>query len=319
MTPQTDAAPTNQRGKVRNKRQSLQAPERRAGYGMLTPSLLVIGAVTLFPILYSMWMSLNHISLTVNGFSMNFAGLQNYSLVIHSETFWHSVWFTFYFAVVTVFLELFLGMLIALAINGIDRLKNVSVVIMLIPWSLITVVSAQMWGYIYNGVYGVLNYLLQSLHLIGAPVTWLGTGTSAVMAMMVADIWKTTPFVVIIILAGLQMVPRDLYESAYLDGANAWHVFWSVTFPMVRGSIALAGLFRILQAFGMFDLPYVLTQGGPGTATESLSILGDRVMFQNLDFGPGSAVAVCTVILVLALSLVFLSAFRNLVREGESE
>lgn len=318
MTSQTEATPTSG-SMARTVRRSLQAPERRAGYGMLTPGLLVIGAVTIFPILYSVWMSLNHISLTENGFAMSFSGLQNYSLVVHSGNFWHSVWFTFYFAVVTVFLELLFGMLIALAINGIDRLKNLSVVVMLIPWSLITVISAQMWGYIYNGVYGVLNYLLQSLHLIGAPITWLGSATSAVIAMMVADIWKTTPFVVIIILAGLQMVPKELYESAYLDGANAWNTFWNVTFPMVRGSIALAGLFRILQAFGMFDLPYVLTQGGPGTATQSLAVLGARVMFQNLDFGPGSAVAVSTVILVLALSLIFLSAFRNLVREGELE
>ncbi len=304
---------------ITSTRRSLSAPERRAGYGMLIPGLLVIAAVTIFPIIYSVWMSLNNISLTTNGYLMSFAGVHNYNLVMHSAKFWHSVWFTFYFAVVTVFVELFLGMLIALAINGVERLKNISIVVMLIPWSLITVISAQMWQYIYNGVYGVLNYIFISLHLIGSPVTWLGSATSAVIAMMVADIWKTTPFVVIIILSGLQMVPKELYESVHLDGANAWHTFWNITFPMVRGSIALAGLFRILQAFGMFDLPYVLTQGGPGTATQSLAVLGAQVMFQNLDFGPGSAVAVSTVILVLTLSLIFLSAFRNLVREGEEQ
>lgn len=290
--------------------------ERRAGYGMLTPGLLVVGLITIFPILYSVWMSLNNINLTSNGFQMQLNGLANYNVLIHSRVFWHSAWFTFYYAVATVVAELILGLMIAVAIQGVQLLKNVSVVVMLIPWALITTISAQMWQYIYDGVYGVLNDVLQILHIIHDPVTWLGTDTSAIIAMMVADIWKTTPFVVIILVAGLQMIPQELYEAAYIDGANPWKVFWHVTLPLLRGSIALAGLFRILQAFGVFDLPYVLTGGGPGTATQSLAILGERVMFQNLNFGNGSAVAVATVVLVLIVSLIFLSAFRSLVSEG---
>ncbi|WP_245577957.1 carbohydrate ABC transporter permease [Alicyclobacillus herbarius] len=292
---------------------SLLDSQRRTGYGMLLPMGIVIAAVTLFPILYSVWMSLNDVQLTSSGFSLSFTGLSNYHAIVSSGLFWHSVWFTVYYAVVTVVLELFFGMLIALAINGVRRLKDVSLVIMLIPWSLITVISAQMWAYIYNGVYGVLNAILQALHLIGAPVTWLGTPSLAIIAMMVADIWKTTPFVVIILLAGLQMIPDEYYEAAYMDGANRWHAFWHVTFPLLRGSIALAGLFRILQAFGVFDLPFVLTNGGPGTATESLAILGYETLFQNLHFGTGTAIAVATVLMVLVVCLVFLSAFRSLV------
>jgi multiple sugar transport system permease protein len=290
--------------------------DRRAGYTMLLPAGLVIGLVTLFPIVYSLWMSFNDIHLRQSGYVMNFIGLKNYSVLAHSSMFWHSVWFTVYYAVVTVVVELIFGMLIALAVNGVQRMKNISLVIMLIPWSLITVISAQMWSYIYNGVYGVLNYILSALHLIGTPVTWLGTTGSAVIAMMIADIWKTTPFVVIILLGGLQMIPQEFFEAAYMDGANRWQVFWSVTFPLLRGSIALAGLFRILQAFGVFDLPFVLTGGGPGNATQSLAILGEQVLFQNLHFGIGAAIAVSTVILVLGISLIFLSAFRSLV-EGE--
>ncbi|CAM3846533.1 carbohydrate ABC transporter permease [Alicyclobacillus pomorum] len=299
------------------RRQSLEKTDRNAGYRMLLPAAIVIAAVTLFPIVYSIFMSLNNISLTTNGFTEQFVGLANYGILVKSGEFWHSVWFTVYYAVVTVLVELVLGMLIALAINNVERLKNVSLVIMLIPWSLITVVSAQMWDYIYNGVYGVLNYLLQALHVIGAPVTWLGSPTSAVIAMMVADIWKTTPFVVIILLSGLQMISQEYYEAAYIDGANRWQTFWNVTFPLLRGSIALAGLFRILQAFGVFDLPFVLTSGGPGTATESLAMLGEQVLFGRLHFGTGSAIAVSTVILVLAVCLVFLSAFKSMVK-GET-
>ncbi|SFU45862.1 multiple sugar transport system permease protein [Alicyclobacillus macrosporangiidus] len=304
-------------GRIRVRRhRTHQDGDRRAGYLMLLPSAVVVAGVTVFPILYSVWMSFHDVHLTVNGYDMRFTGLANYGTLVHSSAFWHSAWFTTYYAVVTVFAELILGMLIALAIYRVQRLKNLSLVVMLIPWSLITVVSAQMWSYIYNGVYGVLNAILQALHLIQAPVTWPGTSTGAVLSMMVADIWKTTPFVVIILLGGLQMIPAEYHEAAVMDGAGPWTVFWKVTFPLLRSSIALAAVFRILQAFGVFDLPFVLTGGGPGNATTSLAVLGEQALFQNLHFGVGAAVAVSTVLMVLTLSLIFLSAFRALVEEG---
>ncbi|MFB5192902.1 carbohydrate ABC transporter permease [Alicyclobacillus fastidiosus] len=303
----------------KRRRNVLLTRQRQAGIGMLLPGLIIICGITIFPIIYSIWMSLNNVSLTQNGYAMSFTGLSNFNAVIHASSFWHSTWFTFYYSVATVAAELIFGLLIALAINNVQKLKNLSIVVMLIPWSLITVISAQMWDYIYDGVYGVLNYIVVSLHLVSHPVTWLGTPVSAVSAMMIADIWKTTPFVVIIILAGLQMIPNEFYEAARMDGANSWQVFWHIIFPQLRGSIALAGLFRILQAFGVFDLPFVLTNGGPGTATQSLAMLGEKVLFQDLHFGTGSAVAVATVLIVLIISLVFLSAFRSLVTEGEAQ
>ncbi len=214
-----------------HRRTIMAVQERRAGYAMMLPAGLVIGWVTLFPILYSVWMSLNHVQLETTGFKMNYIGLHNYSVLIHSGIFWHSVWFTVYYAIATVIIELVLGMLIALAIQGVNRLRNVSLVIMLIPWSLITVISAQMWSYIYNGVYGVLNAILQGLHLIGAPITYLGTSASAITAMMVADVWKTTPFVVIILLSGLQMIPQEYYEAAAMDGSGKWNTFLACDIP----------------------------------------------------------------------------------------
>lgn len=292
----------------------LEKSDRRAGYMMMFPALFIIAAITIFPILYSVYMSLNHVTLTQNGYVMQFNAGKNYNILLHSSVYWYSVEFTVMYAVVTVIAELVLGLLIALAVNNVQRLKNISLVVMLVPWSLITVISAQMWGYIYNGVYGVLNFILQSMHIIQAPVTWLGTSTSAIIAMMVADIWKTTPFVVIILLGGLQMIPEEYYEAAVIDGANRWQSFWKVTLPLLRGSIALAGLFRILQAFGIFDLPFVLTGGGPGNATQSLAILGYEILFQDLQFGRGSAIAVSTVVLVLVVCLIFLSAFRSIVK-----
>src|SRR5579875_646609 len=294
---------------------SLQRTDVRAGWGLLTPAGIVILAVTIFPIVYSLFMSFNNIQLTTNGFQFTFTGLQNYKDVYSAPLFWHSVGFTIYYSVITVAVELFFGLLIALAIQNVERLKSISIIVMLIPWTLITVISAQMWGYIYNGVYGVLNAILQGLHIIHTQVNWLGQPFTAVVSLMIADIWKTTPFVVIILLSGLQMIPKDYYEAALIDGANAWQSFWNVTFPQLRGSIALAGLFSILQAFGIFDLPFVLTQGGPGTTTTSLAMLGEETLFTNLHFGLGAAVAISTVILILGACLIFLSAFRGMVGE----
>lgn len=314
MKPSMGAASVSEAAGERGR--DILAPDRRSGYAMMLPAVIVILGVTIFPILYSMWMSLNDVRITLNGFQLSFIGLANYSTLVHSGMFWHSVWFTTYYAVVTVVVELVLGMLIALAIHRVQRLKNLSLVVMLIPWSLITVVSAQMWAYIYNGTYGVLNGILQGLGITQAPVTWLGSESGAILCTMVADIWKTTPFVVIILLGGLQMISQEYFEAAVMDGANRWQVFWKVTFPLMRSSIALAALFRILQAFGVFDLPFVLTGGGPGTATTSLAILGERSLFQNLHFGVGAAIAVSTVLVVLILSLIFLSAFRGMAEEG---
>ena len=289
-----------------------------AGYFMMTPALLVIFLVTLFPIGYSVWMSLNSINSTYNGFQFTFSGPKNYQIVFTNLLFWQTLRFTTMYAVVTVLVELVLGLLVALALNQPIRGRGLAVAVMLVPWTLITVISAQMWAYIYNGVYGVLNYLLMSAHIIQSPVLWLGSPNLATISMMAADIWKTTPFVTMILLAGLQLIPSDLYEAAKIDGADPWTSFWSVTFPLLRPSLGLAALFRILQAFGLFDLPFVLTGGGPGTSTMSIAMLAYQAIFNDGNFGPGTAVAVTTVAMVVILALVSLKALRTQVGDVES-
>ena len=151
---------------------------------------------------------------------------------------------------------------------------------------------------------------------LGHPVI-LGTPTPAIIGVMIADIWKTTPFVAIIVLAGLVMLPGDVYEAAEMDGASGWYTFWRITLPLLRPTIALAVMFRVLQAFGLFDLPYVMTGGGPGTSTQSLAILAYNALFKNLAFGPGAAVATSTALLVLLGCLATLRVFRTQVgQEG---
>jgi len=280
----------------------------RLGWGFTAPSLILIGAVTIFPILFSVIMSLSNVNVTGSGFQLSGVTGSNYSILIHSDLWRYALTFTVVYTVITVAIEVALGTLIALVLERLTVGRGWMMALLLIPWSMITVINATLWGYIYNPTYGVLDDILSHLGL-GTPVV-LGTPLPAIIALMVADIWKTTPFVAIIVLAGLVMLPQDLYEAAEVDGANGWRTFWRITFPLLRPTIALAVLFRVLQAFGLFDLPFVLTNGGPGHSTTSLAILGYNTMFANFDFGPGAAVATSTAVLVLIGCLVFLRVFR---------
>ena len=280
----------------------------RMGWAFSAPALLVILGVTIFPIVYSVIMSLNYVTVTGSGFSLDGFTFSNYNLLIHSSLWRDALFFTLYYTLVTVVVELIIGTCIALVLERLTAGRGWMMALLLIPWSMITVINAELWAYIYNGTYGVADYILGALGF-GHPVI-LGTPTSAIIGLMIADIWKTTPFVAIIVLAGLVMLPGDVFEAAEVDGSSSWQTFWRITLPLLRPTIALAIIFRVLQAFGLFDLPYVMTGGGPGTATQSLAILAYNALFKNLAFGPGAAVATSTALLVLLGCLASLRVFR---------
>ena len=269
----------------------------RLGWMFTAPALFFIGAVTIFPIGFAILLSFEKVNVTGAGFQLNGLTTANYSLVLGNSEWHYALGFTLGFTVVTVLVELVLGTMIALLLERLISARGLMMAILLIPWSLVTVINAQLWYYIYNPTYGVLDSLFGFLGL-GNPVI-LGSNTSAIIAMMAADIWKTTPFVAIIVLAGLVMISSDVYEAAEVDGATGWETFRKITFPLLRPTIGLAVLFRVLQAFGLFDLPYVLTGGGPGHATTSLAILAEKAMFNDNEFGPGVAVATTTAVIVV--------------------
>ncbi|MGO9504127.1 MAG: carbohydrate ABC transporter permease [Streptosporangiaceae bacterium] len=306
-TPQTTAAAAPPKGR----RDANTKKLARMGWGFSAPALIIIAAVTIFPILYSVAMSLSNVNVNANGFSLNGFTTSNYSLLIHSSLWRGALIFTIGYTVFTVVIELVIGTLIALVLERLVAGRGWMMALLLIPWSMITVINAELWDYIYEPTYGVLLYLTGWSNVLGS--AW-----PARIAMSVADIWKTTPFVAIIVLAGLVMLPHDVYEAAEMDGASGWYTFWKITLPLLRPTIALAVMFRVLQAFGLFDLPYVLTGGGPGNATTSLAVLGFDAIFKNLAFGPGAAVATTSALLVLLGCLLTLRVFRAQVgKEGD--
>jgi multiple sugar transport system permease protein len=309
--PRTGVAVTERPAPPRTRRQGdvFRRQQAKLGWILSAPALIVIAAVTIFPIGYAIGMSLSNVTVTGSGISLSGLTGSNYSIMVHAAEWRYSLLFTVFYTVVTVLIEVVLGTIIALVLERLTWGRGWMMALLLVPWSMVTVINAELWGYAYNATYGVVDTIFSHIGL-GTPVI-LGTRTPAVAALMVADIWKTTPFVAIIVLAGLVMIPRDYYEAAEVDGGNGWTMFWRITFPLLRPTIALAVLFRVLQAFGLFDLPFVLTSGGPGYSTESLAILGYNTMFRDLDFGPGAAVAVSTALLVVVGSLVFLKVFRT--------
>jgi multiple sugar transport system permease protein len=280
----------------------------RLGWTFTAPALIFIGAVTIFPIVYSVVISFSNATVSGNGIALNGFTTSNYSLVLKNSTWHYALGFTIIYTLVTVLVELAIGTCIALVLERMVAGRGFMMALLLIPWSMITVINAELWGYIYQGTYGVADAILTAVGL-GHP-NILGTPTPAIIGLMIADIWKTTPFVAIIVLAGLVMLPGDIYEAAEVDGSSGWSTFWRITVPLLRPTLALAVMFRVLQAFGLFDLPYVLTGGGPGTSTTSLAILGYDAIFKNLAFGPGAAVATTSALLVLLGCLLSLRTFR---------
>ncbi len=282
----------------------------RVGWGFSSPAFGVIAAFTIFPIIFAVVLSFQNVNVTGSGFGLQGFTTANYHAMLTAGLWHHALWFTTIYTVVTVACELVLGTVFALVLERLTKGRGMMMALLLIPWSLITVISAELWSYIYNPTYGVLGEIW---HVItgASPPNLLGYPLDATIALMFADIWKTTPFVAIIVLAGLVMIPTELFEAAEVDGATGWKTFWKVTVPLLRPTIGIAVLFRVLQAFGLFDLPYVLTGGGPGTSTQSLAMLGYNTMFTDINFGPGAAVAVSTAVIVLVMCLVFLRAFKQ--------
>jgi multiple sugar transport system permease protein len=260
----------------------------------VAPAVAVLGAVAVVPVLAAVWLSL-HRSIVIFH-EQRFIGLGNYRFLLEDARFWSALRTTAYFTAVAVSVELVLGLLVALLLVRGHGLLRAAV---LIPWAVPTAVSARLWAWLFNADYGALHRLLPS-------VDWLGSPTAALHAAILVDVWKTTPFVALLLLAGLQSIPSEVLRAARVDGASPARAFFSITLPLLRPSILLALLFRSLDAFRVFDAIYVLTEGGPGNTTETLSIYAFKTLMRSGDFGYGSALAVATFLCVVAISLCFL-------------
>jgi ABC-type sugar transport system permease subunit len=284
----------------------------------LLPSLLFVGIFFVFPILDSFRLSFFRLILTLPWLGQKFVGLENYQDLLTDPIAFKALMTTLVFVVVTTPLEVALGLGMALVLNEWFRGRGLLRALVLVPWALPTVVSSQMWRFIFNDQYGLVNALIFGARtdLYLAP---LADPLLAPVAIMVAEIWKTTSFAALIILAGLQGIPDELYEAGSIDGMNAWQRFRYLTLPLVKPALLLALLFRTIDALRVFDLVFVMTQGGPADATNVIQYYGYKKIFAEGMVGYGAAVAVGIFLVSLALSLSYIRLLGARVLEGKAK
>ena len=281
--------------------------EHKTIFFFILPAIILVSIVLLFPILGTIYTSFFQ---DVSFKPYRFIWLKNYIRIFSDTQFLTSLIFTLSFTFVSVSLELIFGIIVALIINESFRGRGIVRGIILLPWAIPSIVSARIWQNIYKFEYGIANYILGLFNI--EPINWLSTPISAFIAIVIADVWKTTPFVAIIILAGLQTIPDEIYKQAKIDGTNFLQRFIYITLPLLKPVIAVSALFRTADALRVLDIIYVLTGGGPGGSTTSLSLFSYKYFIMG-DFGYGATSSVVLFIIALIISIIYakLSRFKE--------
>jgi multiple sugar transport system permease protein len=281
-------------------RRSRDLSERRLAAYMVSPSVLLIALVAAYPIGYAIWLSLHQYSLRQAGLSRWAEPhlWSNYTNVLSDSDFIEAIRNTFIFTVFSVGFELVIGLGMALAMHAAFRGQGLLRTVVLVPWAVLTVVTAIMWRTIFDPTLGIINAAL------GTNIVWLGETPYAMIVMIIADVWKTAPFMALLILAGLQVIPGEIYEAAKVDGATMWQRFRKITLPLLMPAILVALIFRTLDALRIFDLPFVLTKGQNNTNTMSLESY--QTFQANNIFGEGAAMAIITFLIVMLVSFLYI-------------
>ncbi|WP_128290452.1 carbohydrate ABC transporter permease [Afifella sp. JA880] len=301
-------------------RSALSRQRLASAWLFLTPMLAVLAFVAGWPLLQTIWFSFTDASLADLD-AARFVGLRNYFEYVDygdgtgewfglffDAQWWNAVWNTVYYTLVSVSIETVFGLIVALVLNVPFRGRGFVRAAVLIPWAIPTIVSAKMWAWMMNDQFGILNDMLMSVGILSHPIAWTASPETAMWAVIIVDVWKTTPFMALLILAGLQMVPSDVYEAAKIDGVHPVKVFFKVTLPLIRPAILVAVIFRALDALRVFDLIYVLTPNN--TETKTMSVFAQENLFQFDQFAYGSAASTLLFLVIAAITLVYIKAAR---------
>jgi ABC-type sugar transport system permease subunit len=289
---------------------TLAARESRLAWWLMLPALAILAMVAAGPLAAAVWESLHRHDLRLPWLGRPFVGLLNYREASADPRFLGALAHTTSFAALTVALELALGLALALALDSLTRGRAIARVVVLLPWALPTVVAALVWRFMFDSESGIVNAMT------GLHVEWLAHPIAAWTPLVLGDVWKTTPFVALLLLAGLQTIDPALYEAARLDGAGPWRRLLHLTLPLLKPALLVALIFRTLDAFRVFDLVFVITGGGPGTATEVVSTYAFATLLQDLRFGYGSALSVAIFLVSFVLALLYVRALGSRSRVG---
>ena len=280
-------------------RASIWTRRRLVGYAFIAPVFAFLCAIVLFPIAHAFWTSLQRI----RGLNATFVGVQNYERVLTDDAFWHSLGVSLAFTTACVALHIAIGLALALLLNELRFARTALRIAFLTPWMVAPAVGATIWLWLLEPQFGVVNYLLQAAGLIRAPLAWLGEPALAFASVVAVDVWRGVPFVMLLMLAGLQTIPREQYEAAAMDGANPWQRFRWITLPNLRYLLVVASTLDIINTIRHYDIIGVMTAGGPANATEVLPVLLYNTAFRGNRFGEAAAIGVLLLAIVLAFSI----------------
>lgn len=312
-SPQTVGASSAPTPVTRRRRGRVSRQRIRAAWVFLVPMLIVLAAVAGWPLIRTIWFSFTDASFgDLAGYQ--FIGFENYLVydngawygVLADPTWWHAVRNTLQFTVVSVALETVLGLMIALTLNTQFRGRGWVRAATLIPWAIPTIVSAKMWGWMLNDQFGIINHMLMSLGVIDAPLNWTANADLSLWAVIMVDVWKTTPFMALLALAALQMLPSDCYEAARVDGIHPVRVFFRVTLPLISPALMVAIIFRVLDALRVFDVIYVLTSNSQNTMSMSVYARQQLVQFQDVGYGSAASTVLFLIIALLTITYLYL-------------
>ncbi|RVJ78743.1 carbohydrate ABC transporter permease [Sinorhizobium meliloti] len=305
----------------------LQAQRVRSAWLFLAPTFLVLALVAGWPLIRTIYFSFTNASLT-NLSGAEFVGFANYLSwitlksgrtiyrgLLADPAWWNAVWNTLKFTVLSVSIETALGLIVALVLNAQFPGRGLVRAAILIPWAIPTIVSAKMWAWMLNDQFGILNDMLIGLGLIGEKIAWTASPDTAMIAVLIVDVWKTTPFMALLILAGLQMVPGHIYEAAKIDGVHPVRVFWRVTLPLIRPALMVAVIFRMLDALRIFDLIYVLTPNNAQTKT--MSVMARENLFDFDKFAYGAAASTMLFLIIATITILYMWLGRLNLSGGE--
>ncbi len=273
-------------------------------YCLITPGLIIIMGVFLCPILYSMVISFCDVIFSKN--VTQFVGFQNYIDMLKDSYFMKSMGLTLYFTILTVAFEIVLGVAMAMVLNQDFFGRGFVRGIMILPWALPSVVNAIMWKWIFDPNYGALNALLVQTNVIEEYQVWMSQPDSALNLMIFANVWKETPYVVLLTIAALSNIPKELYESAKVDGANAWVAFWKITVPLIKPVVLILAITKTIWAIQTYELPLILTGGGPANATQLITLFIHKNTFKFQNFGYGSAMSYTLTLITFLLSYLYI-------------
>ncbi|OSQ42698.1 carbohydrate ABC transporter permease [Thalassospira sp. MCCC 1A01428] len=282
---------------------------------LLTPMIVMILGVSGYPLIKTVYYSMTGAKLVAPELTDNWVWFHNYIRALSSANFREAIWHTTYFAVISVGVEMIIGVMVALLLNEVFVGRTLLRAMLILPLALPTVVNAMMWRLIYNPDFGALNALLVQFGMLDAYRSWLGDPATALDMVIVADVWKNFPLVALIALAALQTVPKDLYEAATLDGAGMWNRFWRITLPAIMGPLSVALVLRTIEAFKVFDIIYVMTRGGPASSTKTVSFYVYQEAFAYMRVGSGASYA----LIVVLISACLIAGYMYLIRKhGEA-